>query len=259
MTDITSQDLLHQIKITGKMPELLHGILQRQILEETAASLKLEISADELQVGADQFRAANHLETIPATQKWLVDRLLSVDDFEQLVNTNLLATKVAQNLFGNQVAPYFYQNTLNYASAVIYEIILQDQNLAIELFYAIQEGDMSFADAAKTYGQDLETQRYGGYVGMVSRKKMTPEVSAAVFAAQPPQILKPITVGKQIYLILVEEVIKPQLTSQLQEQIMWQLFQDWLQEKIAIRRSSLQIKSKDSGLRRNKGQTRWID
>jgi hypothetical protein len=34
----------------------------------------------------------------------------------------------------------------------------------------------------------------------------------------------------------------PQLTPQLQEQIMWQLFQDWLQEKIAARRSGLKIK-----------------
>lgn len=242
MTDITSQDLLHQIKITGKIPELLHGILQRQVLEATAQELQLEISEDELQVGADQFRAANRLETIPATQRWLADRLLSVDDFEQLVTTNLLAPKVAQYLFASKVAPYFHQNTLSYASAVIYELILPDKNLAIELFYGIQEGDMSFADAARAYGQDLEIQRHGGYVGLVSRKKMTPEISAAVFAAQPPQILKPIEVGKQIHLILVEEVIKPQLTPQLQEQIMWQLFQEWLQEKIAVRRSGLKIK-----------------
>ena len=114
MPDITSQDLLHQIKITGKIPELLNGILQRQVLEDTAAELKLEISGDELQVGADQFRATNKLETIPATQKWLADRMLSVDDFEQLVTTNLLAPKVAQCLFANKAAPYFHQNTLDY-------------------------------------------------------------------------------------------------------------------------------------------------
>jgi parvulin-like peptidyl-prolyl isomerase len=242
MPDITSQDLLHQIKITGKIPELMNGILQRQVLEDAAAELKLEISGDELQAGADQFRATNKLETIPATQKWLADRMLSVDDFEQLITTNLLAPKVAHCLFASKAAPYFHQHTLDYASAVIYELILPDKNLAIELFYAIQEGDMSFADAARTYGQDLEVQRQGGYVGSVSRKKMTPEVSAAVFAAQPPQILKPIEVGKKVHLILVEEVIRPQLTPQLQEQIMWQLFQDWLQEKIAARRSGLRIK-----------------
>jgi parvulin-like peptidyl-prolyl isomerase len=242
MTEITSQDLLHQLKITGKIPELIHGILQRQVLETAAQELKLEISEEELQTGADQFRAANRLETIPATQRWLADRLLSIDDFEQLVTTNLLAPKVAFCLFADKVAPYFHQNTLDYAAAIIYEIILTDKNLAIELFYAIQEGDMSFGDAARTYGQDLEIQRLGGYLGSVSRKKMSPAVSAAVFAAQPPQILKPIEVGQQIHLILVEEVIRPQLTPQLQDQIMWQLFQEWLQEKIALRRSGLKVK-----------------
>jgi parvulin-like peptidyl-prolyl isomerase len=250
MTEITSQDLLHQIKITGKIPELIHGILQQQVLEIAAQELKIEISEEELQVGADQFRSTNRLETIPATQKWLADRLLSVDDFEQLVTTNLLAPKIARCLFADRVAPYFHQNTLDYAAAIMYEIILPDQNLAIELFYAIQEGDMSFADAARTYGQDLEIQRQGGYLGTVSRKKMDPAVSAAVFAAQPPQILKPIVVGatkameggQKVYLILVEEIIKPQLTPALQEQIMWQLFQEWLKEKITTRRSGLQVK-----------------
>jgi parvulin-like peptidyl-prolyl isomerase len=242
MTEITAQDLLHQIKITGKIPELIHGILQRQVLEAAAQELKIEISEAELQIGADQFRSTNHLETIPATQKWLADRLLSVDDFEQLVTTNLLAPKVARCLFTDRVAPYFHQNTLDYAAAVIYEIILKDQNLAIELFYAIQEGDMSFTDAARTYGQDLEVQRLGGYLGTVSRKKMPPEISASVFATQPPQILKPVKVGQQVHLILVEEIIKPQLTEALQDQIMWQLFQEWLQEKIATRRSGLRVK-----------------
>ncbi len=242
MTEITAQDLLHQIKITGKIPELIHGILQHQVLAAAAQELKIEISEAELQIGADQFRSSNRLETIPATQQWLADRLLSMDDFEQLVTTNLLASKVARCLFADRVAPYFHQNTLDYAAAVIYEIILKDQNLAIELFYAIQEGDMSFADAARTYGQDLEIQRLGGYLGTVSRKKMSPELSAAIFAAQPPQILKPIKVGQQVHLILVEEIIKPQLTTALQEQIMWQLFQEWLQEKIVARRSGLRIK-----------------
>jgi parvulin-like peptidyl-prolyl isomerase len=242
MTEITHQDLLHQIKLTGKIPELIHGILQRQVLETAAQELKIEISEAELQIGADQFRSSNRLETIPATQQWLADRMLSVDDFEQLVTTNLLAPKVARCLFADRVAPYFHQNTLDYAAAVIYEIILKDQNLAIELFYAIQEGDMSFADAARTYGQNLEVQRQGGYLGTVSRKKMPPEVSAAVFAAQPPQILKPIRVGQQVHLILVEEIIKPQLTKALQDQIMWQLFQEWLQEKIVARRSGLRVK-----------------
>jgi parvulin-like peptidyl-prolyl isomerase len=234
MSEITSQDLLYQIKITGKIPELLHGILQRQVLAAAAVELKIEISAEELQAGADRFRAVNQLETIAATQKWLTDRLLSVDDFENLVTTNVLIDKVAQHLFASKVDPYFHQHILNYSSAAISEIVLTDRMLALELFYAIQEGDMSFADVARTYGQNVDVQRKYGYLGIVNRQKMSPEISAAVFAATAPQLLKPIEVNKKVHLIFVEETRERQLSAELRLQIMMELFQDWLQDKIAI-------------------------
>lgn len=241
MSTVSNQDLLRQIKITGKIPELLHGIFQQRVLESSARELKLEISEEEIQKGADQFRMANRLDTVPATQRWLDDRQLSMEDFEQLIISNLLVPKIAQKMFFEQAAPYFYQHVLDYASAVIYEIVVTDENLAFELFHAIQEGDMTFGEAAKSYALELESQRRGGYVGNVMRQSMNPMISAAVFGAQAPEVLEPIMMGSQVHLILVEEVIKPILTPELQEQIMWKLFQGWLQEQISICRLDLEF------------------
>jgi PPIC-type PPIASE domain len=228
---ITSLDLLHQIKITGKVPELIAGILQQKILEKQAAQLDLEITDAELQVGADQFRAANQLDTIEATEKWLADRALSLDDFEQLVTMNLLTHKVAHHLFNDKVEPFFHQHILDYGGAVLLEVILDDYDLAIELFYAIQEGDMSIGEVARDYRKDLPPPN-DGYRGLVKRRDMPPEISAAVFAIQPPQLLPPIKVAAKIHLILVTEILPPQLTPTLREQIRWDLFQGWLQEQV---------------------------
>jgi parvulin-like peptidyl-prolyl isomerase len=241
MTEISQSELFHQLKVSGKIPEMIHGILQQRVLEQAAKELRIDISDGELQEGADRFRVANKLESANATERWLQDRMLSMDDFEQLVTTNLLTYKVADRLFSEQVAPYFHQNILNYAAAVIYEVVVSDRNLAIELFYAIQEGDMSFADVAKRYGKDTETQRKGGYLGSVPRQKMLPEVSAAVFAAKPPQIIEPILSAKGVYLIWVEEIVNPTLDDSLQEQIRWQLFQEWLQQKITSLRTQIKV------------------
>jgi parvulin-like peptidyl-prolyl isomerase len=241
MTTISNSELFHQLKISGKIPELIHGILQRRVLETTAQELAIEISDQELQTGADRFRASNKLESANATERWLQDRMLTVDDFEQLVTTNLLTYKVAERLFDSQVAPYFHQHILDYAAATIYELLVTEKNLAIELYYAIQEGDMTFGDVAKRYGQTKESQQRAGFQGLVPRQKMLPEVSAAVFAAQPPQILEPITTAKGIYLIWVEELSQPQLDDALREQIRWELFQEWLQKKIGDLRGSLKF------------------
>jgi parvulin-like peptidyl-prolyl isomerase len=239
---ITNLDLLHQLKITGKIPELIAGILQQRILEDQAQQLDLEITDDELQAGADQFRAANHLDTIAATEKWLADRLLSMDDFEQLVTTNLLTHKVSQQLFASKVEPFFHQHILDYGGAIISEIILQDYQLAIELFYAIQEGDMSFGEVVRDYAQD-QKQPSDGYRGLVKRSQMPPELSAVVFAAQPPKLLPPIRIANKTHLILVTEIVPPQLSTTVREQILWDLFQDWMQQKIKKQHEQLDLRN----------------
>jgi len=114
----------------------------------------------------------------------------------------------------------------------MYEVVLDDEDLAIELFYGIQEGEMSFYEVAHQYIQDTELRRKGGYRGIVRRKELKPEISAAVFAAKPPQVLKPIVTSSGVNLILVEEIIQPELDDKLSSQIMFNLFDEWLKQQI---------------------------
>jgi parvulin-like peptidyl-prolyl isomerase len=139
---------------------------------------------------------------------------------------------LAQHLFGDKIEPWFVEHQLDYAGAVIYEVVLDDEDLAMELFYALQEGEMSFFEIAQQYIQDTELRRRGGYRGVVRRKEMKPEISAAVFGAKSQQVLKPIVGAKGVYLIWVEEVIKPQLDDKLRYQIISDLFQGWVKHQI---------------------------
>jgi parvulin-like peptidyl-prolyl isomerase len=91
---------------------------------------------------------------------------------------------------------------------------------------------MSFFEIAQQYIEDTELRRRGGYRGIVRRKEMKPEISAAVFAANAPQILKPIVGAKGVYLIWVEEVIQPQLDEKLRYQILSDLFKLWVKQQV---------------------------
>jgi len=115
---------------------------------------------------------------------------------------------------------------------VMYEVVLDDEDLAMELFYAVQEGEMSFYEVAHQYIQDTELRRKGGYRGIVQRKELKPEISAAVFAATPPQVLKPIMTSSGVHLIFVEEIVEPELDNKLHYQILSDLFQEWLNQQI---------------------------
>ncbi|CCI37007.1 conserved hypothetical protein [Microcystis aeruginosa PCC 9701] len=93
---------------------------------------------------------------------------------------------------------------------------------------------MSFYDVTNKYIQDKELRRQGGYLGVQRRQDLKPEISAAVFATKPPQLLKPIVKAKGISLILVEEIIQPELNDQLRYQIWSELFGEWLKDKVGV-------------------------
>jgi parvulin-like peptidyl-prolyl isomerase len=232
--EISSQDLIYEAKLTGKLPALFHGILRRHTIEQEADRLGITSTAAELQVAADKFRTINQLETAEATWKWLQANFLTVDDFERLVAHGLTTEKLAHQLFGDRVEHFFHQNLLDYSGATIYEVVLEDRELAMEIFYSLQEGDLSFADVAYQYIRDPELKRRGGYIGTIGRNQMRPEISAAVFAAKPPQLIKPVVTAIGIHLIQVEEILQPQLDDNIRQQILMDMFERWLEEQIAI-------------------------
>ncbi len=242
---ISDQDLIYEAKISGRIPELTQAILRRKIIEEQVRIAGIEANISELQQAADQFRLVNQLESAEATNQWLAERCLSVDDFEYIITQNLRSNKLAKHLFGSQVEKTFHQNFLDYGGAIIYEIVLEDRDLAMEIFYALQEGDLSFADVAHRYISDSELRRRGGYIGRVGRKQLFPEISAAVFAViNPPQLIEPIVTAVGVHLIHVEEIITPELNGQLYQKILSELFDRWLTDMIKTCSKAVQVLSK---------------
>jgi parvulin-like peptidyl-prolyl isomerase len=232
-TEIKDRELIYEAKISGKMAGLIQNILRRNVITAQIKKIGIELTPTDLQQAADRFRMINQLETAEATKQWLENGNFSLDDFEYIVTQDLLAHKLAEHLFRERVEQFFHQNLLDYSGAILYEVILEDRDLAMEIFYSLQEGDLNFADVAHQYIDVLELRRRGGYIGKVSRKQLHPEISAAVFAAKPPQVITPITTAVGVHLIQVEEIITPKLDEQLYQQILTEMFDRWLDDKVA--------------------------
>ncbi len=225
---LTTEDILHQVKLSGKITEIIEEIVTNKIITATAAAAGIEVEREELQQEADRFRLTHRLSSADDTWKWLEKQDLSFDDFEQIIYSKVIARKLAEHLFADKVEPYFFERQLDYSGIVFYEIMLQDEDLALELFYAISEGEVCFHDVARQYIQDRQLRRTRGYRGVVTRKDLKPEISAVAFAANPPQVLKPIVTSRGIHLILVEEIMEPELDEQLRCKILSDLFAQWL-------------------------------
>lgn len=229
---ISPEEIIQQIKFSRLMPEITKEIASRKIISDTATAENVVLSELEIQQAADSFRLQNDLSSSQATLNWLEKYSLSIEEFEQLIYYNCLSLKLAQHLYSDRVEAYFYEHQLDYTEAVIHEIVLADFDLGMELFYGIQEQEFSFWDVAHQYIQEPELRYNGGYRGCLKRNQLKPEISMAVFAANPPQVLKPIVVNKQTYLIFVSQITQPKLDSKMRYLIVSDLFNQWLQEQV---------------------------
>lgn len=235
---LPTETIIRHLKLSCQLPTIVESILAHQIILETATELQIEITIEELQTAADRIRLANALHRSEDTLSWLEQHCLSLDDFEEMVRISLLSTKLADHLFSDRIDALFAEQYADYTQAYIYEVIVEDANLAWELFYALQAKETNFFEIAQQYVQDQELRRKGGYRGAVRRTELNPEVCAAIFSAMLPQVLKPVTTAKGVHLIQVEEILLPELNTQLRQQLLSDLFSKWLQQQAQIRRSS---------------------
>lgn len=229
---VSPEDILYQLKISCEIPRLLEAIAVRKIIADVASKEGITIEIEELQQAADSLRLANKLIKAEDTWDWLAKHYLTLDNLEEIAHNNLLSAKLANHLFADKVESFFYAHQLDYNGAVIYEVILDDEDLALEIFYALEEGEISFQEVARQYIVNPEIRRAGGYQGIRLRSDFRPEIAAAIFAAHPPQILKPITTSKGVHIIIVEEIIKPELNTEMRIKIIGDLFSDWLKQQI---------------------------
>ena len=229
---VTSRDIFNRLRSSCQLPNLIEEVIAYKIIEDKAKEIGIKVTTEELQKAADDFRLAQQLSNVKDTQIWLQKHYLSLDDFEHLIYVDIISKKLIQSLFSNAVEPWFYQNRIDYVGAVIYEVFLDDRDVAMELFCALKEGEISFHEVARQYITQPALRRAGGYRGVVTRPELQSEISSAVFAANPPEFLKPIITSTGVHLILVEEIIEPELNEQMRTQILGELFSRWLKQQV---------------------------
>lgn len=242
-TNIATADILEQLKISRKIPEIIEQILTRRIVASEADKMGIKIEVAELQEAADLFRAKNRLNSVKITEKWLSIHQLSLDEFENIIHLELSNDKLKQVVLADKVEQYFYQHQLDFDRVVISEVILANKELATELYYAIREGEISFHDVATKYITDPELKRIGGYLGEIKRKDINAGLRSIFSVTTYPQVIKPIATDRGFHLIWLEEKIEATLEPDLYTEIQSQLFAEFLREKAISLVSSMNLEN----------------
>lgn len=220
--------LKHEVQIHDVYTQVLY----REITERVAEEREISISAEEIQTEADKFRYEHKLESAAATFTWLQEQLLTPEDWEAGIRERLLSRKLAEHLFGRDVTTYFVQNKVQYDQAALYRLVVPYHALAQELYYQIIEEEISFYEAAHLYDIEEKRRLTCGFEGKVARWQLSPDLAVKVFGAIPKEVMAPISVAEGHELLMVEGFLPAELSSEVHQNILNQLFHEWLESEL---------------------------
>lgn len=225
-------EIVNSLKKEIRIREVYQKILFQQIIDRTATERGITVTPEEIQIEAEEFRMKNRLEKAADTLAWLEDCMISTDDWENGIRDRLLAKKLANSLFSKEVEKYFAENKINFEKVLLYQIIVPYERVAFELFYQIEEREISFYHAAHLYDIDARRRMVCGYEGTITRSQLIPELAAHVFRTPVGELGGPVKTEAGYHLFLVEEVICAELNPDLREEIQNQIFSQWLTSEL---------------------------
>lgn len=228
---IESNEIIGFLKQEMLLKEVCQKILYQTIIERTALEKEIAVTPEEIQSEADKIRHTKRLEKASDTLSWLEDQAISADDWEAGICSQLLSKKLAAHLFNEEVEKYFAQHRLDFEQLLLYQIIVPYEQLAQELFYQIEEEEISFYQAAHCYDIDERRRYQCGYEGKIYRWSLNPAIAAAVFSAALGEIVGPLQTEQGYHLLMVEESIQADLTTERRQEIINKLFKEWLERE----------------------------
>jgi len=166
------------------------------------------------QVDSETKRVVDQYVADEETKSAIIYQYGSVDAFTELVRdyvaTQLLTTNVTNKAIpdmNERFQKYVEENLedlkLNYERVDANHILVTDEASAVEIKAMIDNGEISFTDAATSFSIDTGTAAIGGALGEFGRGQMVKEFEDASFDATPGVVVGPVESQFGYHLILV--------------------------------------------------------
>lgn len=227
-----SDEIVSFLKQNTQLKEIVKKIFHQKIINQASQERCITVTSEEIQAEADCQRLEKRLEKATETMEWLADHMMTADDWEVGIRDRLIAKKLSECLFAKEAEKFFSQNRLDFEQILLYQIIVPYEKLAQEIFYQVEENEISFYEAAHLYDIDQRRRYQCGYEGKFYRWSLKPDVAAAIFSAELGELIGPFKTEQGYHLFKIEESIPAELTPEIAQDIINKMFREWLASEL---------------------------
>ena len=230
--EVNSEEITDFLKKNIEIKGIYQKILFQKIINQKSQELNLIVTEEEIQGEAERQRRQKRLEKASDTYVWLANQMITSDDWEAGIKEKLLGHKLKAFLFAKDTKKVFADRKSDFDQVVLYQIIVPYEKLARELFYQIEEEELSFYLAAHLYDIDKKRRYQCGYEGKLYRWSLKPDFAARIFAANPKEVVFPFKTEQGYHIFMIEEFIPAELSPEIHEEILDKMFNEWLRSEL---------------------------
>ena len=228
-----------QVKSQSNLPVDLMALMRRsRLLPQLRRELAIEraVSAiscetEEIEQAQQRFYESNRIVDKAQRQAWLEYYGITQTELGELAVRELKLEKFKQSQWGDQLETVFFKHKAKF-DKVLYSILRTSKlEVAQELFFRIQAGEQSFADAARDYAEGPEAHT-GGLIGPVEVSQIHPILVQKLMSSQPGQLHLPVQIDSWFVIVQLEKQIPAQLDQTIRQKLLDSLLDNWIQETL---------------------------
>lgn len=231
---ISPQEVVGFLRRDLRLKSIYRDIISQRIIQQVAQEFGQAVADTEVQQELDALVYDYQLDRPAQLIPWAEDRLATLDDLRQRIAEKLLSRKVARHLFSAQVQDQFNARHRDFEIISLYKILVPYESLAREIFYQIEEEEISFFEAAHIYDIDEDRRLRCGFEGRMQRWQLPLDLADLLRNIAAGEVVGPSPTDRGYsMLLLIDELVEPEQIPETLDQRIDYLFQDWLARHLA--------------------------
>ncbi len=207
---VQQKRLLYHLSRSQLLVKYLRGILIEETLEKWEKSPAFELVRDRLVIND------------PNERQGAIFQLYKQTEFGNLVGTQFLARK-------------------SQLDRVLFSVIqVKDLHFAEQLYCQIEDKNQSFTRIATAHS-DSPTAKRGGSIGPISMMELHPVIRHYLTGLEPKQLSPIFKLDEHYVFLKLDRLLPGQISSQLEQQLIDELFERQLESQISDRIGKIQM------------------